>query len=161
MALDYVPSWPPRRSKINQSRKLKDRSSYTERGRQLLPPDAFSRSQELNSTERGTQLLPQCALTVCTITIHVRRTGHINQEVASCLRHPDTRFSQQHKAATVNDRTRTFTAGRGMLASSPGSPGDEASGAKFRDRKYHDRAAKELTATVQRHKGDLRVRYGV
>ncbi len=48
-----------------------------------------------------------------------------------------------------------------MLASSPGSPGDEASGAKFRDRKYHDGAAKELTATIQRHKGDLRVRYGV
>ncbi len=50
-----------------------------------------------------------------------------------------------------------------MLASSPGSPGDEASGAKFRDRKYHGagEALKELTATVQRHKGDLRVRYGV
>ncbi len=45
VALDYVPSWPPRRSKIKQSRKLKNRSSYTERGRQLLPPDALSRPQ--------------------------------------------------------------------------------------------------------------------
>ncbi len=87
MALDYVPSWPPvpRRSKIKQRRKLKDRSSYTERGRQLLPMRSRDHNveQELNSTERGTQLLPQCALTVCTITIHVRRTGHINQEVAT------------------------------------------------------------------------------
>ncbi len=109
--------------------------------------------QELNSTERGTQLLPQCALTVCTITIHVRRTGHLNQDVTSCSRHPDTRCSQHVRRPRVRDRT--FTAGRGMLASFPCSPGDEASGAIFRDRKYHDGAAKELTATIQRHKWDL------
>ncbi len=128
MALDYVPSWPPRHSKIKQSRKLKDRSSYTERGRQLLPMRSRDHNveqelnstergrqllpmrsrdhnveQELNSTERGTQLLPQCALTVCTVTIHVRRTGHINQEVASCSRHPDTRCSQQIRRPRVRN----------------------------------------------------------